>query len=260
MKRRNFMHIFLLFAILCLTAGMALTASAEGGRFDSTTSRNEDNNICLDFQEFRVVLPADWSGRCQMSVNDDHVSFYQKASRQLHTEKLGFANGGWLFSIGYSEGLEYQELPNYQTLGRGSEGGVYYAYFPTDLQAFTEDEDAYNEYWEMYDDLDWITSNVVISGQSVTVTASDGEYIFPQSSTAYLSESDLAGMSDDDVQMAINEIYARHHRKFVLKEVQEYFNSKSWYTGTIEADDFDVSVMNQYEDANINLMLEYMDK
>ena len=65
-------------------------------------------------------------------------------------------------------------------------------------------------------------------------------------------------MSADEIQMAITEIYARHHRTFVLQEVQDYFNSKSWYSGTIEAADFDVSVMNTYECANINLMVDYL--
>ena len=39
-----------------------------------------------------------------------------------------------------------------------------------------------------------------------------------------------------------------------------YFDSKSWYDGYVEADEFDTRVMNQYEAANINLMVEYMEK
>ena len=73
-----------------------------------------------------------------------------------------------------------------------------------------------------------------------------------------MSESDLVLLDADRIQMAINEIYARHHRKFVLKEVQDYFNTKSWYSGTIEAADFDTNVMNDYEAANINLMVKVM--
>ena len=65
-------------------------------------------------------------------------------------------------------------------------------------------------------------------------------------------------MNADEVQMAINEIYARHHRLFVLKDVQEYFDSKSWYDGYISAENFDTSVMNVYECANINLMVSYL--
>ncbi|MCC8137573.1 MAG: YARHG domain-containing protein, partial [Clostridiales bacterium] len=57
-------------------------------------------------------------------------------------------------------------------------------------------------------------------------------------------------------QMAINEIYARHGRRFNKESVQEYFDSMSWYTGTVDPDDFDTAVLNTYETANIALLLE----
>lgn len=47
--------------------------------------------------------------------------------------------------------------------------------------------------------------------------------------------------------MALNEIYAKHGKKFEDKEVMEYFESKTWYEGTIEDDAFDESVLNPYE-------------
>ena len=65
-------------------------------------------------------------------------------------------------------------------------------------------------------------------------------------------------MSADELQMAINEIYARHHRKFVTKSIQQYFDGKGWYSGTIAAEKFDVTVLNQYENENIALMLRCM--
>ena len=58
--------------------------------------------------------------------------------------------------------------------------------------------------------------------QNASDAAQDADYILPNSSTKYLSESDLSGMSADELQMAINEIYARHHRKFVTKSIQQY--------------------------------------
>lgn len=47
--------------------------------------------------------------------------------------------------------------------------------------------------------------------------------------------------------------------KFAMKEVQDYFNSKSWYNGYIEPNDFDVSVMNSYESQNIGLLVKWME-
>ena len=59
----------------------------------------------------------------------------------------------------------------------------------------------------------------------------DSEYIFPNSDSEYLKKSDLKGMSKSEINLAKNELYARHGRKFKSKELQEYFNSKSWYHG-----------------------------
>ena len=42
--------------------------------------------------------------------------------------------------------------------------------------------------------------------------------------------------------IARNEIYARHGRKFNDSELQAYFNSKSWYKGTVNPEDFSTSV------------------
>lgn len=57
----------------------------------------------------------------------------------------------------------------------------------------------------------------------------DDTYIFPNSDTEYLTKSDLSGMSKSEINLAKNELYARHGRKFKSKELQEYFESKDWY-------------------------------
>lgn len=236
-----------------------LTAQADQDRWASTTSRDDNGNICIDFEDVQVLLPADWSGKCQMVTSDTTASFYQTKSRELWTEKLGYPNGGWLFSISIGSSQDYADNPNYAIIGEVSDG-TYYATFPTDLQAYTDDSTAYNEFVSMQSDMDWVKSNISLVIEKAVSPASDGEYIFPESSSAYLSETDLSGMSADEIQMAINEIYARHHRKFVIQSIQDYFNTKSWYDGYIEADDFDVTVMNTYEGANIGLMVETMNR
>lgn len=83
------------------------------------------------------------------------------------------------------------------------------------------------------------------------------EYILPESSTRLLTDSDLEGLSKDQLQMAINEIYARHHRKFVIKSIQDYFDSKTWYEGTVDASSFDETSLNQYENQNIALLIRH---
>ena len=82
---------------------------------------------------------------------------------------------------------------------------------------------------------------------------SDQDYIFKDSDSRYLTDDDLAGYSSAQLELAKNEIYARHGRKFVTPRIVDYFNGKSWYKGTIDPETFDSdsSVFNEYEVANI---------
>ena len=58
--------------------------------------------------------------------------------------------------------------------------------------------------------------------------------------------------------MAINEIYARNHRRFDTPSIQSYFDSKTWYSGTVDPANFDPASMSQTEWTNISLMLSLM--
>lgn len=85
-------------------------------------------------------------------------------------------------------------------------------------------------------------------------------YILPDSDRREISYDTMYALTEPQKQMAINEIYARRGRKFVTREVQEYFNEKSWYRGTIEADAFDEKLFNDYENRNIAKLLDTMDE
>lgn len=85
------------------------------------------------------------------------------------------------------------------------------------------------------------------------------DYILPESSTRLLSASDIAGLSKEQLRIARNEIYARHGRLFTTEELQQYFNSKSWYRGTISASSFSESMLSQIEKDNIKLIQERED-
>ena len=82
------------------------------------------------------------------------------------------------------------------------------------------------------------------------------EYILPDSSDRYLSADDVKGLTKDQIKLAINEIYAKHGRIFTDSYYNNYFSSKSWYEGSVSADDFDESVLNEYEKANIDLLAQ----
>ena len=85
----------------------------------------------------------------------------------------------------------------------------------------------------------------------------DSSYIIADSNSRYLSESEVRSLSRDQMNYAINEIYARHGRLFKSSSLQSYFNSKSWYHGYVEPGSFDANVnsyLNNVEIYNVNLI------
>lgn len=80
-------------------------------------------------------------------------------------------------------------------------------------------------------------------------------YLIPDSDTKYLTDADISHLSKDELRFARNEIYARHGRRFKSSDLQSYFDSQSWYSGTINADDFSEASLNKYEKANIQFIL-----
>ena len=85
----------------------------------------------------------------------------------------------------------------------------------------------------------------------------DQDYILPGSDSRYLSRSELEGFTAEDCRLARNEIYARHGRMFQDEALQNYFNSFDWYHPSISPDDFDESMLNDYEVANRDLIVAY---
>lgn len=78
------------------------------------------------------------------------------------------------------------------------------------------------------------------------------EYILPNSSSEYITEYDAQALSYDELQYAINEIYARHGRIFTDPDVKAYFNSLSWYSGTKK--DVSMNELNEFEQENIKTL------
>ena len=90
-----------------------------------------------------------------------------------------------------------------------------------------------------------------------TPTPQYSYYILPDSSTRYLTEADLQNLSWRDLSLARNEIYARHGRRFTKDEIQLYFDSQAWYSGTVDPADFQTGSLSRIENANIKLIKDY---
>lgn len=88
----------------------------------------------------------------------------------------------------------------------------------------------------------------------------DSAYIMiPQSSTEYISDTDIYWMTPDQLRRAKNEIYARHGRRFKDSQLQSWFDEQSWYQGSIAPEDFSESVLSEIEKANIKVIQHRME-
>lgn len=86
------------------------------------------------------------------------------------------------------------------------------------------------------------------------------QFIFPDSDKKYLSEDEVRAKTADEMLLGRNEIYARHGRMFDMQELTDYFSQKPWYNGTIPADQFDESVLNDFEKKNVELIKQIEDE
>ncbi len=83
-------------------------------------------------------------------------------------------------------------------------------------------------------------------------------YIIPDSDSRYLTAEEVEAMDWTHLYYAINELYARRGRIFgTTNKVQKYFDSKTWYNGTIPASEWSDTIFNEYERANLRLMMKY---
>ena len=76
-----------------------------------------------------------------------------------------------------------------------------------------------------------------------------------KNNTSYLSQSDVNKMSREELNLALNEIYARRGRIFNDASLSAYFNAQSWYTPKYNEAEFAKNVVfNDYESKNISLI------
>lgn len=99
-----------------------------------------------------------------------------------------------------------------------------------------------------------------ISNQSSS-EGDSSEYLIPDVASRYISEEEITGFSLDDIQTAINEIFARHGRVFKSDEIAVYFQTKSWYQPDPSKTDDQISAeFNNYEKANEKMLENLRDQ
>lgn len=86
-------------------------------------------------------------------------------------------------------------------------------------------------------------------------------YVLPGSDSRYYSTSELNDLSNYELYLARNEIFARHGREFKNQDLRDYFGSMSWYVPKYSGDEFDsMDLLNDYEKKNADTMLSIEQK
>lgn len=91
----------------------------------------------------------------------------------------------------------------------------------------------------------------------------DNAYDYPSIDKKLLSNKELESMSESDLKLAENEIYARHGKIFDDKKYKNYFEKKSWYKPSIKAKDFDSKMddlLNDIEKENLKNIKAHLNK
>lgn len=265
----------LLGTVIVMSSGLAVQAEMPEDFWEFDLAYDEDDNTIYEFSELEVVIPENWEDRYDVEEADDGLRFYSTAVREYCQRENPASLGGELFTLHASQDYGFLEEPQYSYIIGSSDDYIYYLTVMQGEAYEPEDAESADDWRDLSDDREWIEEQAFVTQPGEGIVDTDqmeesaqehadnsevfvGEYIVPESSDRELTAEDLEGLDANELQMAINEIYARHHRKFLTKSIQEYFESKSWYTGKVEAAKFDESSLSLIEGKNIALMQQCM--
>ena len=121
-----------------------------------TDNVQADGSLIYYFEEVAVVLPADWKGKFDIVTDETSATFYHKVSHEKWQKKYG-EDGGKLFTLACSVNHDFSELPDFTYIGFSEESVMnYFMIFPTDFQAYTDDESVAQEFQQMNAEIDYV--------------------------------------------------------------------------------------------------------
>lgn len=213
---------------------------------------------------------AEWNESCSFILEPDCVK-YTDGGRTEYYDQNGKAvrftqsQGGETVTYLFNDNEEVI----YVTAEDSSSAYTYYYYKDGKLICFSKNAQKYYEPFDagVSDDsaryvqnaktllADRLSNKQQVSGS--TEGTSNQDYILPDSSSRILSAGEVSGLTKEELRLARNEIFARHGRRFDDAGLQSYFDSKPWYSGTIDPDDFTESMLSEIEKKNIELIKKY---
>lgn len=133
------------------------TADTTAATWDYTITRSEESTTYAFDRGPRIVMPASWGSQVTVIDEGDRVTFYHTASREAWAVD-GMDNAGYLFRLCLDPTQDYKVYPSFMDLGKTSEG-YFFLMFPTDFQAYANNERILEQYQTLYNDLDYVKVN-----------------------------------------------------------------------------------------------------
>lgn len=132
-------------------------ADTAAATWDYTITRSEESTTYAFDRGPRIVMPASWGSQVTVIDEGDHVTFYHTASREAWAVD-GMDNAGYLFRLCLDPTQDYKVYPSFMDLGKTSEG-YFFLMFPTDFQAYANNERILEQYQTLYNELDYVKIN-----------------------------------------------------------------------------------------------------
>lgn len=228
------------------TVSESETEEEEKLQGQNSSSRIMYPGTTYSWQEITMIIPEEWNDKYIVNELENGFSIIQKSSYEKHQ------NMGFLCSVTRSKEY-YTDFPGSSMIAYTDDGEFYYLTFPTDVTFFAEDETISSEYMAMSEKLDWLAGSITINKENVCFDAN--QYVLVNSSILPIEDYQLINLSDNQLWIARNEIYARHGRTFKNAYLNSYFNSCSWYEPIEGKEDVADSELSQIEKDNLRLII-----
>lgn len=122
-----------------------------------TNQIQEDGTMLYNFEDVSLTIPAYWIGKVKVSIKDNSVIFYHKASQENWMKNYGFVEDGKLVTLLYSADRDFSDYDDLSYIGFSENSAMNYVLiFPTDVQGYTDDKAVFDEFHELTSELEFV--------------------------------------------------------------------------------------------------------
>ena len=240
-----------------------------GEKLFMTDSSEMQSTFAFTSEEFELYSDAvdnilaspygEYATYCQVDLNNDGV--LELIISQLDDDEIStidkvftIADGTCIFAgYFYGPNMYYETETGEGIYAIGThQGYAYEKVIRLNGNTVSSESDGVLIDWSEYENDNPIYQNKLVNYYD--------EQILPESDDRYLTEEEIQYLDDIGLELAKNEIYARHGRIFVTPYIDKYFRKQSWYSPSVSPEEFSDSVFNVYEAANIALIVDEEEK